>query len=193
MLNWEYVNIVSIWQLNKTEKNLKFIKFYKILNSDAIFKIKNDYDTPLIGVGDEKLVFYSINEEFNLISSFDYSHNIKNWSIYKLKKFKQDEEFCYVLLLNTIMVIKVNYEQKKIDCLFRCCLGREEIKYIFPVQKGLLFGIERDSFEYLTKINDQFEILRNSINFDEKIYDTIKDQNHLIIIGENKIIELKGP
>jgi len=43
------VNIVSIWQLNKTEKNLKFIKFYKILNSDAIFKIKNDYDTPLIG------------------------------------------------------------------------------------------------------------------------------------------------
>ena len=185
------VNIVSSWQLNKTEKKLKFIKFYKILNSDAIFKIKNDNDTPLISVGNEKLIFYSINKEFDLISSFDYSHNIKNWPIYKLKQFKQDEEFCYVLLLNTIMIIKVNYEQKKIDCLFHCCLGREEINYIFLVQKGLLFGIERDFFKYLTKINDQFEIIKNSMYFDEKIYDIIKEQNHLIIMGENKIIELK--
>ena len=183
-------------QLNKKENKLKFLKFYEHLNSSAIFKINNKYNIPLINVGNEKLIFYCIEEEFNFISNFEFIHDVKNWLNYDLKMFKQDENFCYVLLLNVILIIRINYEQKYVECLFRCCLQRTEINKIFPVKNGLLFGSSQDYyFQYLAKINGKFEFVNDNVilengNYNDKIVDIIKDEDHLMVIGENKIFEL---
>ena len=180
---------ICIWEINK--KN-KFVEFYEELNNYTIFPIKNN-NIPLINIGNEKLIFYSINNEFDIINDFDYVHNIKNWHIYELKLFKQNEEYCYVLLFNTIIIFKIIYEQKKIDCIYNCCLEKKEIKDIFPVQKGIFFGNKNYLYEfyYLTKIKDDYKIICNFyLNLEEDYcYDIIPDNNNLFVVHRNTIIE----
>ena len=187
-------NAVFAFQLNKIEKKLTIIKFYNNLNSNYIFKLENNYDIPLISVGNEKIIFYKINDKNELIPSFDYIHNINNYSFYENKKFIQDNDYCYILILNFIMIIRINYEQKKIDCLFRCCLGINEIKNIFPSLKGIFFIESGDYFrKYLTKINGEYEIIKNNYFLDNyRIYDIAKDETTegLYIIGSETIIEI---
>ena len=187
-------NSVFAYNLNKIEKKLTFIKIYNNLNSNSIFKLENNYDIPLISIGDEKLFFYKINDKNELKFSFDYIHNINNYSFYENKKLIQDNNYCYILLLNSIMIIRINYEQKKIDCLFRCCLGINEIKNIFPSLNGIFFIEVRDYFsKYLTKINGEYEIIKNRFYLENlRIYDVVKDENaeRLFIIGSETIIEI---
>ena len=185
-------NGICIWKLNKKQKKLKFIKFYEKSNFYSFFKI-NSNDIQLIAIGNEKLIFYSIDDKSNLKANFDYIHNIKNWSLYKLKLFKQYEKYCYILIFNVIMIIKINYTQKKIDCLFRCCLGRDIVKNIFPIGNGLLFSSDGSCFKYLTKINDDFEIIDKRIYLEDgEIFDIIKDTNSLFIISKYKILEINN-
>ena len=183
-------NGVCSWQINKKNNKLKFIKFYPELNNYTIFPIKNS-NIPLINIDNEKLIFYSINNEFDIITEFEYIHNIKNWPIYELKLFKQKEEYCYALLYNTLIIFKIINEQKKIDCLYKCCFKRKDIKYIFPVQKGIFFGSEQYSFDYLTKVKDDYKIIDYfHLNFEyDEYYDIIPEKNNLFVVGHNSIIE----
>ena len=185
-------NGVCCWQINKNTNKLKFIKFYEQLNNYSIFPLKNP-NISLINIGNEKLIFYTINNEFDIITSFDYIHNVKNWKIYALKLFKQNEEYCYVLLFNTLIIFKIIYVQKKIDCLYNCCLGRNDIRYIFPVYKGIIFGSTNYpyDFKYLTKIRNDYKIINNFyLDFkDDKCYDIILDKNDLFVVHQNSIIE----
>ena len=183
-------NGVCSWQINKKNNKLKFIKFYPELNNYTIFPIKNS-NIHLINIGNEKLIFYSINNEFDIITEFEYIHNIKNWPIYELKLFKQKEEYCYALLYNTLIIFKIFNEQKKIDCLYKCCFKRKDIKYIFPVQKGIFFGSKQYCFDYLTKVKDDYKIIDYfHLNFEyDEYYDIIPEKNNLFVVGHNSIIE----
>ena len=181
-------NAVSGWHLNIKKKKLTLIKFYNDLNSYSIFKLENNYNIPLISIGNEKLIFYKIDDKNDLIPIFDYFHNNKNWSFYENKKFIQNDDYCYILLLNSIMIIIINYEQNKVDCLFHCSLGRNELECIFPAFKGIFFG---GYLNYLTKINGVYEIVKNGFDSKEDyVLDIFKDSNRLFIIMSKKIIEI---
>ena len=81
----------------------------------------------------------------------------------------------------------------KIDCLYNCCLEKNDIKYIFPVQKGIFFGSRNShlDFNYLTKIKDDYKIIDFFyLNLEEDYcYDIIPDKNNLFVVHHNTIIE----
>lgn len=180
-------NRINIWKLDKKVKKLKFLKCYDYPNDYSIFKIHNNIiDIPLIAIGNEKIIFYNLDDKFNLKAEFDYIHNIKNRIISKIKLFKQDENYCYILVRNVLMIIKID-DKKKVECLFRSCLGRYIIKNIFPVRKGLLIADECRFCNYLTEIKGNYKIINNLMFFRNiKVYDIIKDNNQLFIIAYKK-------
>ena len=177
------INGIYIYKLNKKEKKLKFLKRHDYSNDYTIFKMNdNIIDISLISVGNEKLIFYDLDDEFNLKSKFDYIHNIKNRTISKIKLFKQDEKYCYILVQNVLMIIKID-AKNKVECLFRSCLGRYIVKNIFLVRKGLLIANEAHYCKYLAEIKGNYQIFGN-LMFSVgpiKVYDIIKDNNQLFI------------
>lgn len=139
------------------------------------------------------LIFYNIDDEFNLKPEFDYIHCIKNRAISKLKIFKQDDKYCYILFHNVLMIIKID-DKKKVECLFRSYLGREIVNNICPIKRGLLFGWNNYPYiNYLMEINGNFEIIDNAIFLrDNIIYDIIKDNNQLFIVTNKEILAIKN-
>ena len=182
-------NIVCGWELNKRKKKLNFVKFYENLNSYILFNIKNNDYAQLIAVGNAKIIFYNIDEKYNLINVFDYSLEINGYDNNETKIFKQDQNYCYVYVQNAIYIFKFDLEQKKIERLFYCYLEISDTNSILPFQNGLLFGCNVPFFQYLTKVKDEFKLiesllyLKNDIIFDMTIY-----YNYLYIIGNCNIL-----
>ena len=130
-------NIVCSWELNKKKKKLNFGKFYENLNSYIIFNIKNNDYAQLIAVGNEKLIFYNVDEKYNLINVFDYSLEINGYDNNETKIFRQDQNYCYVYVQNVINVFKIDFEQKKIESLFHCDIEISDTNCILPFKGGL--------------------------------------------------------
>ena len=182
-------NIVCSWELNKKKKKLNFAKFYENLNSYILFNIKNNDYAQLIAVGNEKLIFYNVDEKYNLINVFDYSLEINGYDNNETKIFRQDQNYCYVYVQNVINVFKIDFEQKKIESLFHCDIEISDTNCILPFKGGLLFGCNVPFFQYLTKVKDIFKLieflsyLKNDIIFDMNIF-----FNYLYVIGNCNIL-----
>ena len=175
------INGINIWKLDKKEKKLIFLKSYDYPNDYSIFKMNIINDITLISVENEKLIFYDLDDEFNLKAKFDYIHNVKNKTISGIKLFKRDEKYCYVLVQNVLMIIKID-DKKNVECLFRACLGRYIINNIFPVRKGLLIIDDCHFCRYLTEIKGNYQIIHNIMFFRNiKVYHIIKDNNQIFI------------
>ena len=182
-------NFVCCWELNKKKKKLKFVKFYENLNSYIIFNIINNDFAQLIAVGNEKLIFYKIDEKYNLTFVFDYSLEINNYEDNESKIFKQDQNYCYVYVKDKINIFKIDFEQKKIESLFSWYIEISETNSILPFKNGLLFGCNVPFFQYLTKVKNEFELIEFiSYLKNDKIFDMAIYSNFLYIIGNCNIL-----
>ena len=190
--------IVCSWELNKKKKKLNFLKFYRNLNFYNIFNSQNNNYAQLIAIGEENLIFYNMDKNFNLINVFEHSID-SNYSISPFmrsfvseKLFKQDKNYFYVYVLNAINILKIDFQQKKIENLFSSCMDISDANCILPFKNGLLLGCNVPFFVYLTKVKDKFEFienisyLKNDIIFDMKIYN-----DYLYVIGNENILILE--
>ena len=101
--------------IKQKEKKLKFVKFYENLNSFIIFNIRNNDYAQLIAVGNEKLIFYSFDEKYNLKVVFDYSLEINSYDDNDSKMFKQDQNYCYVYVKKMQLIfLKLILNKKKL-------------------------------------------------------------------------------
>ena len=169
------------------DPEIKACAGYPVLGPDTMTS-ELDGDV-FIAVGNAKIIFYNIDEKYNLINVFDYSLEINGYDNNETKIFKQDQNYCYVYVQNAIYIFKFDLEQKKIERLFYCYLEISDTNSILPFQNGLLFGCNVPFFQYLTKVKDEFKLiesllyLKNDIIFDMTIY-----YNYLYIIGNCNIL-----
>ena len=109
-------NVITSWKYDKNEKKMNFIKYYEDLNSYTICKIKNS-DIPLIALGNEKLIFYNVDDKSDLIFIFNYELNY--FDSYETRKvFYQDEKYFYALILGLVFIFTINYKKKKLIVYF---------------------------------------------------------------------------
>ena len=106
----------------------------------------------MIAVGNDKLIFYNIDEKYNLKVIFEYSLEINSYDDNESKILKQNQNYIYVYVKNVINIFKINFEQKKIESLFSCYIEISDTNSILPFQNGLLFGCNVPFFQYLTKV-----------------------------------------
>ena len=191
-------NTVCSWELNKGQKKLEFLTYYEYLNLYTVFQVKNIDDISLIAIGRKNFEFYSIKDKSNLIPLFKYEQEIDYYHSDDVKMFKQDKKYCYALVLGYLIIFKIYYKQKKIERIF--CSYLDKVEYSFfikfnspnclcPFQSGLLIGNNLPFFQYWKKYEDINTIIEYLVYLkNDKIFDIIKNENYLFVIGNNNIL-----